>query len=186
MAETLAQEIGLLRTLAQNLERLTIPLDPDVEALLRAQGQEPSPGGLPSKMTIRPGGHDAFNRLCECLMRRPMIERGASFDNLLNELFAQIETYAGRDPASIIDADAQQLVDHFDTWFTALAAPRRVFVPCALTPWAAPNFSIGPVTFVHLDEISKVGFYLDGPTPDALDKQSFKSLLQCKRVGHPT
>ena len=184
MAGSLSEEIGFLRTIAKNLERSLTPLHPDYLAIMRAQGQEPPTTSPISKTTILPGGQDAFNRLCECIMRRPLIARGASFANLQNELFTQVETYAGRDPATIVEADARGLVDHFDTWFMALAVPRRIFVPCVLTPWPAPRFRIGPVTFMHLDEISKVGCYLDGPTPDLLGKQSFNSLLKLMADAH--
>ncbi|MBB3427964.1 hypothetical protein FHT85_004973 [Rhizobium sp. BK312] len=178
MNEPLSEEIGFLRTIVKNLERSLIPLHPEYLSAMRAQGREPPTTSPMSKTAILPGGRDAFNRLCECFMRRPLIARGASFANLQNELFAQIETYAGRDPTTIVEADARRLIDHFDAWFTALAIPRRIFVPCVLTPWPAPSFSIGSVTFVHLDEISKQGSYTDGPTPDALSKQSFNSLLK--------
>ncbi len=181
MAESLSEEIGFLRTIAKNLERSSTPLHPDYLAILRAQGQEPPTTNPLSKTEILPGGHEAFNRLSECILRRPLIARGASFANLQNELFARIETYAGSDPSAIVEADARRLVDHFDAWFTAHAVPRRIFVPCLLTPWPAPCFNIGPVTFTHLDEISKTGFYPGGPTPDALGKQSFNSLLQLMR-----
>jgi hypothetical protein len=185
MAEPLTHEVGLLRTIARNLERTVIPIDPKVIAFWHAQGLEVPPGGPSSKTTIRPGGHDAFNQLSECLMRRShVMERGANFANLQNELFTQVESYVGFDPVTIAEVDAQRLVDHFDEWFKGLASPRRVFVPCVLTPWAAPRFNIGPVTFVHLDEITKGEFYPGGSTPDVLAKHNFDTLLQLMRETH--
>ena len=50
-----------------------------------------------------------------------------------------------------------------------------------LTPWAAPRFNIGPVTFVYIDEITTSEFYPAGPTPDVLAKHSFDTLLELMR-----
>ena len=95
-----------------------------------------------------------------------------------------MEAYAGRDPETIGRADAQRLADHFNEWFRGLASPRKVFVPCVLTPWAAPRFDIGPVTFVYIDEITTSEFYPTGPTPDVLAKQNFDMLLELMRETH--
>ena len=185
MAEALTQEVGLLRTIVRNLERSPIPVDPRVLAFWRAQGLEVPPGDPSSKTTIRPAGHDAFNQLSECLVTHsPAMERGANFANLQNELFTQLEAYVGCVPVAIGDADARRLVDHFDEWFKRLARPRRVFVPCVLTPWAAPRFNIGPVTFVYLDEITKGEFYPGETPPDVLAKYNFDTLLQLMRETH--
>jgi hypothetical protein len=75
-----------------------------------------------------------------------------------------LEVYVGCDPEALVDADAKRLVDRFTAWFEGLALPRKVFVPCALTPWPAPRFSVGPVTFVYVDDITKSEFYPAGPT----------------------
>jgi hypothetical protein len=185
MAEALTSEVGLLRAIVRNLERTVIPVDPRALAFWRDQGIQVPPGEPSSKTTIRPGGHDAFNQLSECLMGRSQVmERGANFANVQNELFTQLESYVGCDPATIVEADALRLVDHFDERFKSLASPRRVFVPCVLTPWAAPQFNIGPVTFVHFDEITGSEFYPGGPTPDALAKYNFDTLLQLMRETH--
>ena len=185
MAELLPEEVGLLRTIVRNLERTAIPVDPRAVSFWRAQGIEVPPGDPTWKTTIRPTGHDAFNQLSECLVGHfPAMERGTNFANFQSELFKQLEAYAGWDPPAIVDADAQRLLDHFDEWFKGLASPRTVFVPCALTPWAAPRFNVGPVTFVYVDEITKSEFYPSGTTPDVLAKYNFDTLLQLMRETH--
>jgi hypothetical protein len=185
MAESLAREVGLLRTILRNLERTPIPVDPRAVAFWRAQGIEVPPEDQTWKTTIRPAGHDAFNQLAECLIAHfPAMERGTNFANFQNELFKQLEAYVDYAPAAIVDADAQRLVDHFNEWFKGLASPRRVFVPCPLTPWAAPRFNIGPITFVYVDEIAKSEFYPGGTTPDVFAKYNFDTLLQLMRETH--
>jgi hypothetical protein len=53
-----------------------------------------------------------------------------------------------------------------------------------LTPWAAPRFNIGPVTFLYIDDITTSEFYPAGPTPDVLAKHSFDTLLELMRETH--
>jgi hypothetical protein len=173
-----------MRTIVRNTERSPIPVDPRAVEFWRTQGlevpQEPS-----WITTIRPAGHDAFNELSERLMARSeAMERGADFSSVRAEVFKQLEAYVGRDPAAVVEADALRIVGHFVKWFEDLAQPRRVFVPCVLTPWAAPRFDVGPVTFIHVDEIAKSEFYPAGPTPDVLARDTFDGLLQLMRETH--
>jgi hypothetical protein len=185
VAEALANEIGLLRTIVRNLERAPIPVDPRAVAFWRAQGVEVPPGDASWKTTIRPAGHNSFNQLSECLITHsPAMERGTNFEKFQAELFSQLEAFVGRDAETIAAADAQRLIDHFNEWFKDHASPRNVFVPCVLTPWAAPRFEIGPVTFVYIDEITTSEFYPTGPTPDVLAKHSFDTMLQLMRETH--
>ena len=185
MAEPLANEVGLLRTMVRNLERTPMPVDPRAVAFWRAQGIEVPVGDAGWKTTIRPAGHNAFNGLSDCLIAHSAaMERGTNFANFQTELFGQLEAYVGRDPETIGRADVQRLVDHFNEWLTGHASPRKVFVPCVLTPWAAPRFNIGPVTFLYIDDITTSEFYPAGPTPDVLAKRSFDTLLELMRETH--
>jgi hypothetical protein len=179
VAEPLANEIGLLRTIVRNLESTPIPVDPRAVAFWRAQDVEVSPGDAGSKTTIRPAGHNAFNQLSECLITHSAaIERGVNSEKWQTELFGQLESFVGGDPEAIARADVQRLVDHFSKWFKSQASPRKVFVPCVITPWAAPRFEIGSVTFVYIDEITRTEFYLTGLEPDVLAKHSFDTMLE--------
>jgi hypothetical protein len=185
MTETLANEVGLLRTIVRHLERERIPVHPEYIAFWRAQGVEVPPGDAGSKTRIQPGGHNAFNQLSECLVERcAAMERGTNFGNFQTELFSQLDAYVGREPDTIALADAQRLVDHFNRWFTEHASPRRVFVPCVLTPWAAPTFEIGPVTFVYIDEITRSEFYPASAEADVIGKHDFDKLLALMRETH--
>jgi hypothetical protein len=112
------------------------------------------------------------------------MDRGTNFANFQSELFQKLEAYVGHDPASIESADAQALLDHLNQWFKGHASLRKVFVPCVLTPWAAPRFDIGSVTFVYVDEITTCEFYPTGPTPDVLATHSFDSLIELMQETH--
>lgn len=185
VTEPLANEMGLLRTIVRNLERTPIPVDPRAVAFWREQGVAVPSGDAGSKTTIRPAGHHAFNQLAESLIAlSAAMERGVNFEKFQAELFTQLESYVGRDPETLARADTQRLVDHFSTWFKDQASRRMVFVPCVLTPWAAPRFDIGPGTFVYIDAITTSEFYPAGPTPDVLAKHSFDTMLELMRETH--
>lgn len=181
MGDTLAREIGLLRTLARNLEQTIQPLPPDYLAYVRANNLPiPSEEGI-AKTTILPGGRQAFGELAECLVARsPRMERGTIHPNVLDELFKYLQTFIGRDATSIGTADAQSLVKHFDDWLESAAKPQRVFIPCVLTPWAAPQFRIGPVEFVFIDDIPRSG-WTPGIGSDSLDRRSFDDVVAWMR-----
>ena len=79
MPESLAREIGLLRTLATHLERRPLPFERLTQELLRREGLghvREKTGGI---ISIRMPGHHAFTELTDCLLDRlPAMERGAT------------------------------------------------------------------------------------------------------------
>ena len=181
MASRYGREIGLLRSLAQGMEIRPGMLSHQITheflrreqiALARLDGER--------LLVIRRSAGDAFTDLSECLVKRsPAMERGTIFANVRTELLRTIASYAGRDPSSIGDEDIASLYAHFDGWFGELAARRRVFVPCVISPWAAPRFSIGPVIFVHIDEAVRSEFY--PPVEDMLGRDGFDRMLGLMR-----
>jgi hypothetical protein len=185
MDRQLSQEVSLLRILAANLERTVIPIDPRVADLWREQGIELPAQAPETRTTIRPPGREALFKFAECIVTRfPTMARGAVFQSVQAELFGQLEPYVGRDPQSVKAEDAQKLLEHFDGWFQGLAQPRRVYIPCVITPWPAPHFMIGPVSFVFIDDIASSDFYPRGPGSDALTRQSFDELIALMRHTH--
>jgi hypothetical protein len=78
MPESLARDIGLLRTLAAHLERRPLPFERLTQELLRREGLgyvREKVGGI---ICIRMPGHQAFTELTDCLLDRlPAMERGA-------------------------------------------------------------------------------------------------------------
>jgi hypothetical protein len=181
MAQAWSHEIELLRVIVRNLERTPIPVDPSVVAFWHARGFEMPPGDT-KKTNILPGGRAAFNQLAERLItHNAAMERGVNFDRFQTELFGQLEAFVSRGSETISCADVQRVADHLAGWFKVHASPRKVFVPCVLTPWTAPRFDIGPVTFVYIDGVTASEFYSAGTEPDVLARQNFDAMIELMR-----
>ena len=182
MSETLAREIGLLRTLATHLERRPLPFEGLTEELLCREGLghvHEKAGGI---ISIRVPGHHAFAELTDCLLERlPAMERGTIYADTQSELFNFIEYYVGREPLTVGREDVVSLIVHFEKWFADKASPRRVFVPCVISRTLAPRFEIGPVTFEYIDRVTTSDFYPSGSIDTALDRRGFDDLLQWMR-----
>jgi hypothetical protein len=159
------REIDLLRTVALNLVSTT------------------TPAGL-DQVAIRPPGREAFIALSDSISGRfPAMERGTSFASVQTELFNILANrYVSRDPATINATDVSSLHAHFEQWYDASAKPRSVFVPCFLTRWAAPRFSIGPVVFIFVEEFAQSEFYpqSDGGRGE-IARQGFDQMLTLMR-----
>jgi len=113
------------------------------------------------------------------------MERGTTFSNFETELFDFLATtYVGRDPASISAAEVSALHDHFAAWFAKLAGPRRIFVPCVISPWSAPRFSVGVAVFIFIEEAAQSGFYPRDDPADILSRDGFDRMLQLMRNAH--
>lgn len=181
MASRYGREIGLLRSLAQGVEiRPAMPSHQITQEFLRNERIALARLDGERLIVIRQAAGDAFTDLSECLVKRsPAMERGTIFANARTELLKTLAAYTGRDPSSIGGDDVASLHTHFDGWFGQLAARRRVFVPCVISPWAAPRFSIGPAVFVHVDEAARSEFY--PPAGDVLGRDGFDRMLGLMR-----
>src|ERR1039457_3652442 len=86
---------------------------------------------------------DAFDNLSESLvMRSPGMERGATFRSVRSELLNELATHVGSDVATMNADTAATLHSHLQQWLSKRAASRQLFIPCAISPWEAPRFSI--------------------------------------------
>jgi hypothetical protein len=151
MTHSLSEALGLLRELAPHVVKDVIPVDPAVQAYMQSHGLTEPPGGAGDRTNIRPNGHEAFQKLSERIIRHSTaMERGVKFASVQTELLGYVGAYAGRDPGTISLSDAEQLRNHFVTWFDKSSTPRRVFVPCALSRWQSNDFVVGPVSFFFI------------------------------------
>lgn len=119
---------------------------------------------------------DAFDDLSESLVTRSAgMERGVAFESVRSELLDTLANYVGRDADSISADTVATLYTHLEQWFHQRAASRQVFIPCAISPWAAPRFSIGPVLFIYMDDVSQGEFY--PLSDDDIARHGFDSML---------
>lgn len=182
MPESLAREIGLLRTLARHLEWRPLPFERLTQELLRREGLGHVREKARGIISIRMPGHHAFTELTDCLLDRlPAIERGAVYADIQTELFNFIENYVGREPSTVGSKDAEALVAHFEKWFADRTSPPRVFVPCVISRTSAPRFEIGPVTFEFIDRVTTSDFYPHGGGDAALGRRGFDDLVEWMR-----
>ena len=93
MPESLAREIGSLRTLATHLERRPLPFDKLTREWLRQEGLghvREDAGGI---TCIRMPGHRAFTELTDCLLDRlPAMERSAIYADILHGTWSTLNT----------------------------------------------------------------------------------------------
>jgi hypothetical protein len=106
-------------------------------------------------------GHDAFSELCEKLISKsPKIERGTAFTKYQDELFsALLSDFLGRGRETVTMADLVALEQRLTDWFSSIAAERTIFLPCTISPGPSPRFSVGPVSFIHLDQVRTSEYY---------------------------
>lgn len=186
MTTKFGREVGLLRKLAKNLILKPSPPGPITQDFLRTEGLarvRPHADGLVA--ILRPGD-EAFTKLSESIIGHlPAMERGTIFSNFQTELFEFLAaTYIGLDPASIGAAEVSAVHDHFAAWFAKLATPLRIFIPCAISPWPAPRFSVGPAVFIFIEDVVRSEFYPRGDPSDIVWRDGFDRMLQLMRDTH--
>ena len=120
---------------------------------------------------------DAFDDLKAALVKECAgLDRGIAFRRIRREIFKVIESHIGSDPALLLSNDVTALVDQLGKWFQHEAEPREVFVPCAVSPWPAPQFAIGPARFIYVDDVPRADFY---PThADSMRSSDFDKMLE--------
>jgi len=120
-------------------------------------------------------GAEPFTQLSEKLFgRSAKIERGTTFEAYQDELFGTLMSdYLERDPRSIGSADVQAIESRLAKWFSARASNQTVFVPCMISPWPSPRFSVGPVSFIFLEDVQHSEFF---PRPNASEEATFNNV----------
>lgn len=173
-------ELGLVRKIVQSLAKKPSVYGPITQEYLRSNGLGRVERRADGLVVIERAGHEAFAELAERLVTRfPEMERGLVFANFQTELFGFLaDTYLGCDPLSIDVLDESAICDHFEAWFAKLATRRTVFVPCILGNSWSPRFSIGPVSFIHIDDASRSEFYPRDDASDILSRKGFDDMLQ--------
>ncbi|MDG9696354.1 hypothetical protein QC281_40640, partial [Streptomyces sp. DH17] len=91
----------------------------------------------------------------EIFDKSPQYQRGSTFKDLLDELSdIIIANFFEKRTTIPTAADAAFVESKIDQWFQAKIATHELYIPCSLSPWPAPTFSIGPVKFMHVHEFA--------------------------------
>jgi hypothetical protein len=154
---SLGHEVGLLRRIVARLAERPAPNGPLTQDILVAGGFARAMQRGPGLVGILRPGYEHFTTLCDLMFSRSAkMERGATFADYQDEFFDFLLTnYLGRDPGTIVEADADGVEKRLSAWFADRSATRTFFIPCAITPAPSPRFAIGPIKFIFIDDVAK-------------------------------
>lgn len=184
MSTTLGNELGLLRRVVRHLRLRPLSDGIITTEVLRSEGfarGRITPTGL---VGLTHQGAGAFAELCEQLLSRDRaIERGTRLADFADELFTGLleNGYLGRDAATVSSTDLQQLIERLAHWFTARAVAQQVYVPCMISPWPSPRFSVGSISFVFIDEVPRSEYYVAVGGGSSFPLNDVDRLLQVMR-----
>lgn len=177
MRSDYGRELGLLRSVIRNVQDRPIHFLEVTSDYLRLEGMEwalPSAGGI---VVFTRDAYEAFDRMTEALVKKCSgLDRGIAFRRIKREIFKMIEGHLRSDPAALLSNDITALVAQLESWFQHEAEPREVFVPCAISPWPAPEFTIGPARFIYVNDVPRADFY--PPHADSIRRGDFDKMLE--------
>ena len=160
MRSDYGRELGLLRVVVEGAEKRAIHIDDATSDYLRSEGMVwalPTSSGV---VVFTRVARDAFDDLAEALVKEcPGLDRGIAFRRIRREIFNMIENRIGSDPALLRSDNVADLLAQMKRWLRQQTEPREVFVPCAVSPWPAPEFAIGPVRFIYVNDVPRTDFY---------------------------
>ena len=134
-------------------------------------------GGVPDGMpygVLRPEGSFLFtskgflatSRLARSLQQnRAALQRGCKFESLREVVAgAVIRLFESRleQGPTVSREDLAQLKDTVEDWFVRASASRTHVVPCAVIPYPARSFDIGPVRFMHAADFNAADLGVEG------------------------
>jgi hypothetical protein len=153
-------ELGLLRDVIRGAEERPINIHEVTSDYLRSEGMVWALPGLRGTVVFTRDGRDALYALMKALLPQcPGLDRGIAFGRIRREIFKMIESRIGSDPALVRSDDVADLVGQLEQWFRTEAEPRELFVPCAVSPWRAPQFTIGSARFIYIEDVARADFY---------------------------
>lgn len=134
---------------------------------------------------FREDGVTAIKKLAQhALKQHPRLKHGSrrvDLESVIAELVVKRYPPSSKttpDGAGWSDIDAELL-----EWLDASARQRRHYVPCALVAGHAAAFDVGPVTFVHVEDIAA---HPRGLADDAMSEFTREPLLQALGERHAT
>ncbi len=165
MALDYRSALGSLRTVLRGVEERAIFFHDVTTEYLRSEDMVwalPSANGT---FVFTREARKAYESLTEALVTDcPGLGRGIAFRRARHELFRMMSKYVGTDPTSLQSKQLAELQNGLKEWFGREAEPREVFLSCAISPWPAPPFSIGPVRFTFINDVRQADFYVSAST----------------------
>jgi Large polyvalent protein-associated domain 7 len=175
MAQDYSHELGLLRRVFRGMEKRSISFTQVNQQYLRNERLARSLPVEDGVFVLDRSADDALDDFVVSLMARSAgMERGTSFETVHRELLDILTNYLGRAEDSLDATEVATIHANLEESFRQRSKSRQVFIPCAISPWAAPRFSIGPVKFVYRTEVTRSEFY---PPDPGLARQGFDDLL---------
>jgi len=175
--EDYSHELGLLRRVMRGMEKRFIsPAQANKQYLSdhRLARSYPVEDGV---YVFDQSADDALDDLVASLITRsPGMERGSAFETVHRELIDTMTNYLGRAEGSLDAAVVATIHADLEKWFGERSKSRQVFIPCAISPWEAPRFSIGSVVFIYRNEVTRSEFYPpdSGPVRQGFDDMLFE------------
>ena len=177
MPSDYGRELGLLRAVIRGTEERPIHFLDVTPDYLRSEGMVWFLPSLRGTAVFTRDAYDALDSLAQALIKECQgLDRGIDFRRIRRKIFTAIESHIGSDPALLLSNDVTALVAQLRTWFQHEAEPRVVFVPCAISPWPASQFTIGSVRFIYVDDVPGADFY--PPIADSMLRKNFDAMLE--------
>ncbi|MBS1092386.1 hypothetical protein JK208_12305 [Gluconobacter sp. Dm-74] len=177
------KEVALLREVILGI-RILPPIQPDhlTQEFLQVEEIGIAQPEIDRLIVVLKQSSSAFFDFLENVASRfPAMARGTIVYDIRTALLKALADYVNRDAASIGPRDVEAIEAQLVTWFDRLSTPRRVFVPCIISPWRAPRFSIGPADFVFIDDIQRSDFY--PREDDWLGRSHFDKMIGVMKKG---
>ncbi|SEN88289.1 hypothetical protein [Bradyrhizobium sp. OK095] len=83
-------------------------------------------------------------------------QRGVTFKDVFDEL-SDLIIFNFVEKRTVVPTitDLTFVEAELEKWFQGKVASHLLYIPCRLSPWPAPSFSVGPVTFVYVQEFAE-------------------------------
>lgn len=108
----------------------------------------------------------------------PTLNRAVILSDYQNHLFAAVaEGHRASQADKLLHSDVDNLIADIHDWLAKKSGTTTVLIPCAITPWPSPRFSIGPVRFVFIDDAKSTELH-PPPAEWNLDQDEFAKFLK--------
>lgn len=170
-------QIGLLQRIVNNLRLAPLKQGPFNLDELQALGLLRGKIGPSGVVGIRIEASEALNDLADAIFSDTVYQRGTTFAAIVQKLSdTVIVNYADKVGSTITGSDVAFLRNQIADWFRDQTAEREFYVPCFISPWYTFLFSIGPVTFEHVQDFARVAEQEAGAIFDLTFKRVFERM----------